>query len=74
MLEEYAQHAFISMLPAIRRLLATLDVKVRLPRAGVMLTKSVGCVYHAVFSMLLAVYHRLAALDITRRVFRAGDM
>ena len=35
MVEDDVYHAFLSMLPAVHRLLAAHDVKVRLPRAGV---------------------------------------
>ena len=60
------------MLPAVRRLLAALDIEVRLPRAEEMFTANMADVHHAVPSMFLAVRRFRTALDIEARHCRAG--
>ena len=67
-------HAVLSMLLAICRRLAALDIVVRSPFAGTMGAKPVEHVYHSVSGMLLAVCRLLAALDVEVRRLSARVM
>ena len=66
-------HAIFSMLLAVHRRPAALDIKVRLLHAAIVCATFDMDVDHTVFSMLLAERRRLA-LEIEGRVLRAGIM
>lgn len=66
------QHALLGMLHAVHPLLAAVDVKVRLSRAGTVRAVPPEDVHHAVQGVRLAVHCRPAALDAEVGLLRAG--
>lgn len=64
--------AIYSMLLAVRRRLAALNVEDRLFRAGVMQAKPAVDTKHDILSISLSVRHFLASLGDQARSFRAG--
>ena len=67
-------HSALSMLLAVCRRLAALDIVVWSRFAGTMGAKPVEHVYHSVSGMLLAVCRLLAALDVEVRRLSARVM
>ena len=64
-------HAFLCMLLAVQRSLASLYIEARLRHASVLCASLVANIHHAVVSMLLAVYRRRVALDVEPRSLSA---
>ena len=70
----HVHHAVQSMLLAVRRSLAALDVKVRMFRAQGMRATPANDIDHVILSMLLAEHGRLTALNIESWCCRTGVM
>lgn len=69
---QYAHHAVLCMLLAVRACSTSVDIKERPLRAGDMCATLVSDVYHAVLRMYFAVHPNRAALDIVPRCVLTG--